>query len=284
MKLNKIIITSLITCTGTGIAITGCTEGQNYGEATVNVCNVDTVIYLTGNDQTSPNCHIKLKFAYLNPYSEKDSTSEKVNRTLKQVFFGDLYAQLAPHAFIDTITTSLANDYRRDVLESYKTDLANGVAPEDMPQWYNYDFQITSELEKGRDSIWNYKVVTSQYTGGAHPNTWSKWVNIDALSGKPVTENDAFGHADKEGIRQLLLGKIIEAVNERLETDTISTIDGLHANGVLLDEEVFIPENFLLTNDGIEFLYNPYEIAPYSMGSFELKLSDEKISSYLNVK
>ena len=153
-----------------------------------------------------------------------------------------------------------------------------------MPSWYNYDFEITSELEKGRDSIWNYKVVTSQYMGGAHPNTWAKWANINARTGRQVSENEIFGKADKKGICKLLLEKIIGSANERLETDTITSVEGLHANGILLDEEVFIPENFLLKADGIEFLYNPYEIAPYYLGSFKLTISNEEITPYLNIK
>lgn len=284
MKIDKIVLSSLIACTGAGMLVTGCTDGQGYGEAAVNACITDTTVYLLGNDKASPNCHIKLSFAYLNPHSEKDTVSEAINYTLKQMYFGDLYAKLAPQTFIDTITHNLISDYRRDVLESYRTDLENGVSPEDMPSWYNYDFEITSELEKGRDSIWNYKVVTSQYMGGAHPNTWAKWANINARTGRQVSENEIFGKADKKGICKLLLEKIIGSANERLETDTITSVEGLHANGILLDEEVFIPENFLLKADGIEFLYNPYEIAPYYLGSFKLTISNEEITPYLNIK
>lgn len=281
MKTKDLFPIFFMVATGTGIMLSGCVEGQNGGEATVNACRMDTTVRLINADPASPACHIKLSFAYLNPWAEKDSVSEAVNHTLKQIYFGDLYAHLAPRMFVDTIASSLIGDYRRDVLDAYRTDLENGVKPEDMPSWYNYDFEITSSLEKGRDSIWNYRVVTFQYMGGAHPNTWAKWTNIDAQTGKPVSGETLFSSADKQGICRLILEKIIGAANERLETDTITSVEGLRANGILLDEEVFIPENFLLKEDGIELLYNPYEIAPYYMGSFEIKLSDEEMSPYL---
>lgn len=284
MKKTNLFFTYFLAGTFASIAVSGCTEGQYIGEATVNACNADTTVYLTGHDESSPSCHIKLSFAYLNPFSDNDSVSEAVNYTLKQMFFGDFYAKLTPKTFIDSITASLISDYRRDVTEYYRTDIANGVNPEDMPSWYNYDFEITSELEKGRDSVWNFQVITFQNTGGAHPNTWTKWVNIDARTGHPVSREHVFGRADKDQIRRLLLGRIVEAANERLETDTITGIDGLRANGILLDEDVFIPENFLLTDDGIKFLYNPYEIAPYFMGSFELNMTNEEITPYLTTK
>lgn len=284
MKKKELILASLIACAGAGTMLTGCYTGENVGEGTVNVCRADTTIYLDNSGKSSPACHIKLDFMYLNPYSEKDSVSEAVNHTLKQMYFGELYARLTPKTFIDSITNSLIKDYRRDVMEYYRTDLENGVRPEDMPQWYNYDFEITSELEKGRDSVWNYKVITYQNTGGAHPNTWAKWVNIDSRDGHVISREEVFRNADTPLLRQLILKKIIEASNERLETDTITCLEGLRANGVLLDEEVFIPENFLLTDNGMTFLYNPYEIAPYFMGSFELNVSDEETESCLTTK
>ena len=104
MKTRNLLFASLIA--GTGL-LAGCVEGEGYREATVNVCNADTIVRLLGDDPSSPSCHIKLSFAYLNPYSEKDSISEAVNYTLKQTFFGDLYAKLAPRTFVDTIASSL---------------------------------------------------------------------------------------------------------------------------------------------------------------------------------
>ena len=56
---------------------------------------------------------------------------------------------------------------------------------EDVPAWYNYEYQIKTALEAGKDStVWNYSVVNFQYTGGAHPNTLAKYMNINAQTGK----------------------------------------------------------------------------------------------------
>lgn len=284
MNTKKLLFTTLITGVGIYMTLVGCTEGQYSENAIVNVCLNDTTVRLVSGDESSPYCHIKLKFAYLNPYEKNDSSSEAVNHTLKQMYFGDLYAGLSPHKFIDTITAGLIDDYRHDVEESYFTDLRNGVRAENMPSWYNYEFEITSELEKGRNGIWNYRIATFQYTGGAHPNRWSKWVNIDEKTGKPIEGKTVFAKADSAEIHNLILENIIAISNSRLDTDTITSIEGLRTNGVLLNEDVFIPENFLLKNDGVEFLYNPYEIASYSMGSFEFTIPDEDISPYLTEK
>jgi hypothetical protein len=42
--------------------------------------------------------------------------------------------------------------------------------------------------------------------------------------------------------------------------------------------------NFAFTKDGIEFLYNAYEIAPYAVGASGFTIPYEKIIPYLKIK
>ena len=72
--------------------------------------------------------------------------------------------QTSPQAFVSSIKESLAGDYLKDVQGSYHTDLKNGMKPDEIPNWYNYEYEINSELQEGKDSIWNYAVTTFQYT------------------------------------------------------------------------------------------------------------------------
>ena len=39
-----------------------------------------------------------------------------------------------------------------------------------------------------------------------------------------------------------------------METDTISSIEGLQSVGILLDTDIYIPENFMLGKDGVTIL------------------------------
>ena len=68
---------------------------------------------------------------------------------------------------------------------------------------------------------------------------------------------------------------------KKLETDTISSIEGLQSVGILLDTDIYIPENFMLGKDGVTFYYNRYEIAPYSAGDFSLTVPYDDINVYL---
>ena len=51
-------------------------------------------------------------------------------------------------------------------------------------------------------------------------------------------------------------------------------INELHDKGYLFSMEMYPSSNFILGKDGITFIYNPYEIAPYALGRIELTISN----------
>ena len=51
-----------------------------------------------------------------------------------------------------------------------------------------------------------------------------------------------------------------------------------------LTEDFFLTENFLLSDEGISFFYDAYEIGPYAMGYTEIGLSWLEIEDCLSTK
>ena len=52
--------------------------------------------------------------------------------------------------------------------------------------------------------------------------------------------------------------------------------------GYLYSMDIFPSENFILNDETITFVYNPYEIAPYALGSIELIITYSEVSQILN--
>lgn len=50
-------------------------------------------------------------------------------------------------------------------------------------------------------------------------------------------------------------------------------VDVMENDPFIEKNQFYIPPNFLFDMDGMTFIYQPYEIGPYSMGNIELKLS-----------
>ena len=170
-------------CIGNG------TAGGN--EVSVDFIPMDTTMYLDEANTESPKCQIKINFKYLKSANKNDSLTQVINQVLEDAFSSAHAGAASPQAFVSSIKESLAGDYLKDVQGSYQTDLKNGMKPDEIPNWYNYEYEINSELQEGKDSIWNYAVTTFQYTGGAHPNTWAQWVNIDAANGKKLDKSES---------------------------------------------------------------------------------------------
>ena len=55
----------------------------------------------------------------------------------------------------------------------------------------------------------------------------------------------------------------------------------LREKGYLYSSDMYASDNFLLGSDGITFIYNPYEIAPYELGMTELTVDYDYIEDIL---
>ena len=90
-----------------------------------------------------------------------------------------------------------------------------------------------------------------------------------------------FAKGSERDICGLILDKLLAESNKKLDTDTLTCIEGLQSVGILLDTDLYVPDNFLLEKEGVTFLYNTYDIAPYYMGRFQLTVTYEEINTYL---
>jgi hypothetical protein len=56
------------------------------------------------------------------------------------------------------------------------------------------------------------------------------------------------------------------------------------SEGGFFEDTVPVPENFFITPEGFGFHWDPYEIAPYSMGPIEIRIPFEKLQNLLKRK
>lgn len=282
MKKRTILNTALACGAIACFSLQSCQQKQSVKPAKVSSIQADTLVALKAGDEASPKCKVSIDYMYLEAGDEKDSISAIINSKIQSIAFGDTYGKMNPKEAIPAVVGKYTKDYREKLTKFYEADIHNGVKPEDIPAWYNYQYEITSELSLNNDSIWNFSVSTFMDTGGAHPNTTIKWANLLAKSGKVLTKDVVFRKDKEKEIVGLIMKHLIDEVNQRLETDTITSIEGLKENGALLDVDLYIPENFLLLEDRVSFLYNRYDIAPYSMGEFIIDVPYAEIETMLN--
>ena len=128
-----------------------------------------------------------------------------------------------------------------------------------------YDI-IGATVQVGYKECITYIVAHEEYNGGAHPNTFIYITNFDPNSGDEITLNDIFKEGYEEPLTAMLTSQLMK------ETQ-VSTIEELRDKGFLFfDTEMFVSSNFIPEDEGITFLYNRYEIAPYAAGEILLTI------------
>jgi hypothetical protein len=127
-----------------------------------------------------------------------------------------------------------------------------------LPQWNNYLGFAYSFVE---------------YVGGAHMNSGLTYKNYNAQTLKLQTTDSLVKPGAKPELTKI--GEQIFRKNEKLSATQ-------NLDNYFFDKGIFVlPENFKLSQKGITFLYNSYEIKPYSSGRTELFIPFEDIKHIL---
>ncbi len=126
-------------------------------------------------------------------------------------------------------------------------------------------------LLKGKNAA-TIQLDNFTYTGGAHPNSFRHLINFDTHSGKVLMLEDLITDLD-------ILKILVE--NRFREHHGLSSDANLNEAGFFWDKEFDLAANFGLTESGLYFYYNPYEIAAYVFGATELMLPYDDLRGIL---
>ena len=192
---TKLFLSLVLGAAGCSL-LPSCQQAQK-ADTPPQICtaSTDTIIYLQEGEK-APSCKINLDFSYLKPTSGNDTLSACVNASIQGKLFGGPYATLPPEEVLPALAALYIENYNTDVKRLFEADLHNGMKAADTPAWYNYEYQLNTEMAEGRNGIWNYTLTDYRYTGGAHPNTETTCLNIDSRTGKILGENDVFNLKD----------------------------------------------------------------------------------------
>lgn len=268
-------------CLAACFLLAGCDGQKQFDSDAIKSVKVEEEAHLEDN-ATSPSCKFAIDYSYLAATDAADSIMRRINEAALSASLGKEYARLEPAAAVDSFKNAYISYYRKEVSELYEEDVRNGTSAGDLPSWYNYEYSLTTEFSDGKEGVLNYTSKTFEYTGGAHPNEWGKWLNFDKANGRALSMDDVFIPAAEPSICEMLLDALIEEMSIRLENDKIKTLEDLQNEGILNSTNIYIPENFLLKKNEVSFLYNKYDIAPYATGTIVLSLPYGKIEQYMN--
>ena len=230
-------------------------------------------------DASSPFCDFSIDYTYLE--AKDDSIATLINHAIQREWLGDAYATLPPEMAVDSFMNVYIRNYRNEVGTLYQADKAKATSGEAIPQWYDQTYSLVTFVEEGHAGTVNASANWFVDMGGAHPNQWSRWMNFDFVTGKPLRKQDVFKAEAKQDIESLLLDKLIRQQAEQHPEENVTSLEDLQKLGFLQMTNMYIPDNFLLSKEAVLFLFNRYDIAPYSAGEIVIKVPYEEIGQWI---
>lgn len=148
----------------------------------------------------------------------------------------------------------------------------------DFPVNWPYQFELDGSVLLNRSGILTVELSYYAYTGGAHGNSHTEYFVFETMTGKRLGLNDVFVEDFEKP-----LNKLIDSRYRQMRG--LSPADRLDGEkGMLFENFIHFNENFALTDQGVSFFYNNYEITAYAFGPTKIDLSYSKLAVILSPK
>lgn len=279
MKKNSLSLFSLVFLTGAILFSCSGKSKDGKGELTYDgkKLNADSIVVTETshlfNDTTKPCCKLSIRFSYIQSATDK-VVQDSINNALIATCLGNDYVGKAPQVAVTDYKNAYVKGYKNDVEQFYLEDQKKKQENEFTYAWCNYTKNIHSDVMFCDEGVLVYQINTNEYTGGAHGYKATLFLNFNMATGKRIHLKELFDEENKSALTRLLLAQ--------LEKDNkVSSEAELEEIGYFITEPLYPTENFYFTEEGINFFYNVYEIAPYAMGTTTIKLPYSAVKSLM---
>lgn len=221
-----------------------------------------------------------IQFSFPNAYYDQ-SVLNKLQERFVMNAFGEEYKSVKAKEVVNTFYEKTLTQYENYILSEDTRKFIEKELKE-----ANKKDTVASFMTLGKEYIQrnifyynqnnliSYEVNIYSYDGGAHGLEVSSGYTVDIISARNLLYNDIFQLNTKDNVTTILLNKLLKESNYQ-------SVDQLVYEGYII-KEITPKDNFYIDDEGITFIYTPYEIGPYSLGTTKIKLLYTEISNYLN--
>jgi len=213
------------------------------------------------NKAKSPSAQIS--FEYLQP-KKQDEQGIWLDNQLKSILGIKISANR--EAGFKTVAQAYFKDYQSEVADQQKN-----VGSNDFETWMNYTNNSQQSISYSGNGYVVIDFLADSYTGGAHGNYSSTMYCLDVQNKKQMILSDVI-KIDSNTLQRILEKNFRKEYNIKA-TDALST--------VLFDNYLKPNKNFYFNNNGLAFMYNPYEVASYAQGQIVVFIPFTELKPYL---
>lgn len=203
---------------------------------------------------------------------------KEVLKSIRTILITNLFGE----EYISHATDSLVFLFTKDLCADYKENNEPLLTALDSANRYSFNNEhVVSGFSLLSDKkIYVYGIERYVYMGGAHGLETRNYYNFDLKTGKSITEKDLFKTNYETELSELIKKRIIEESKESNETKDLEPILSLEDTDFWSDS-IKPNGNFYITDESINYVFNPYEIAPYYMGQTEVTIPFNRLKSLL---
>jgi hypothetical protein len=202
---------------------------------------------------------------------DDDKVLDSIRNTIVSNLFGLEY--------IPVVNDSLVYQFTSDLKTEYK--LTNEPILNEMDEKSLYSFNNEHVLDGfsllSDEHIYSYGINRYVFMGGAHGLNTINYLNFNLKNGKQITESDLFMKNSTKKLTELIKKRIVE---QSLEDESLEPIKNLDKTDFWIDA-IKPNGNFYITDESLNYVFNPYEIGPYYLGITEVRLPYERLKSIL---
>lgn len=223
---------------------------------------VDTIVPLAGGDD-APSLELSISVQY-------DKTGKmpvlKDSIIMSRMFHTDV---MAGGDSIKTVKGAV-EAFASGIISGYKEDYGSlYAADKEHPEAYGLTVRINAWMESHREGIVSYIIVTYVRYGDLEDYSIFITYNVDVEKGKILTLDDVF----VPGYKLRLTEKIVKKICEKNDAESF---EDLQEMGCFAGMNAYPPDNFVMGDEEIIFIYNPYEITPWGFVSVAIDYDDLK--------
>lgn len=156
--------------------------------------------------------------------------------------------------------------YRENLIDEYMNE--NAVLESGVRTWED---RMVGSFQDNYKNWKNYLISYFSYRGSAHGIQTLTHIVFDADSGKQLSEPDFFADGYEEPVTAL----IQEAIRTSLEAESPELLE-------LVDLAEVTPNgNLSVSEAGMEWFFQPFEVGPYALGIVSAPVSWNQLKPYL---
>lgn len=202
----------------------------------------------------------------------KSSILDKIKSGIYLQLVGEQYLTMPEDTILPSFVAALKTEYLNN-----NAFVADKISKTDFlvlnNSFYMEGFSLLND-----EHIFSYGILRDVDFGGNHPTRTRFFFNYNLKNGEQITEDDIFVPGYEEELTALLRAEVQRLSKENKDMPTIDsyentsyTIEAIRPNG-----------NFYINDEGICFVYNPYEIAPLSYAyEIEVMLSYQQLKTLM---